>query len=770
MSDLPIYRNSNESIESRVKDLLDRMNIDEKIAQLRNLVCPWDDFTHKSKGEIVITDKMKAAICDYGYGALQCLLRTDFWSQKDLSTGFNRAEGAELVNRIQKLAVEKTRLGIPLLLMDDARHGQQGIGTTMFPAGIALGSTWNKELLHRIGNVVGRELRRGGQTVSIGPHLNVTRDPRWSRMEETYGEDPFLVGQLGASYVKGLQAETPDGLVRAVAAMIMFGGMGSAENGQDARCIHAGKRELHEVLLRPFEAAVKAGTLGAMASYCAIDGVPCHANRELLTDILRNEWGFRGFIESDCHGLIYLNAWHNVACNLSQAAAMGVKAGLDLDLHLETQDVYGEPLKKALDEGRVSIEDIDILVSRLLSVKFRLGLFENPFADPDESVAVGNCPEHQAISLDAARQCMILLKNDNNTLPLKRDIKSVAVIGPNADDPGNQMGDYTPPIPREKVATLLDGVRACVSEDTHIHYARGCGIKDPSTAGFKEALSAAEKSDVAIVAIGGSSKREYSHSASEVGTGIINETIQMSDIDCGEGNDRISLDLPEQQLALVQEIKKLGIPIVVVLIHGRPISIPEIDDIADAIVDAWYPGPQGGQAVAEVIFGEYNPAGRLPISIPRHVGQLPVFYNTHRPPRHDCVDMTSKPLYQFGYGLSYTRFEYSNLTLRNDKIKVGETATVSVDVTNTGKIPGDEVVQMYIKDYFSSLVRPELELKGFERIHLAAGQTKRVPFAITEEHLCFYDIQKGWIVEPGDFTIMIGGHIGECLETQLTVE
>lgn len=764
-----MYKDAKQSIDTRVKDLLGRMSAEDKIAQLRNLVCAWSDFTHKIQGNIVITEKMKSAICDFGCGALQCLLRTDFWSKKDINTGFNRREGAELVNRIQKLAVENTRLGIPLLLMDDTRHGQQGIGTTLFPAGIALGGTWNKQLLNRIGDAVGEELRSQGQTVSIGPHLNVTRDPRWSRMEETYGEDPFLAGELGAAYVKGLQAETLDGHVRAVAAMIMFGGMGSAENGQDTREIHAGTREIHEVLLRPFQAAVKAGALGAMASYCAIDGIPCHSSRELLTEILRNQWGFRGFIESDGLGLLYLNTWHCVAPDLESAAALGVKAGLDLDLYIDPNCVYAESLTNALAKGLVSIEDIDVLVARLLGVKFRLGLFENPYANHDEAAAVGHSPEHKTLAVEAARQCVILLKNNNNVLPLRKDIKSVSVIGPNADDPGNQMGDYTPPIARNEVITILDGVRNCVSDETVIHYARGCGIKDPSSAGFEEALTAARKSEVAILAIGGSSKREYSHTVSEVGTGVIDKTIQLSDIDCGEGEDRASLDLLGRQLALVEEISKCGIPIIVVLIHGRPISIPRIDEIADGILDAWYPGEQGGQAVAEVIFGDYNPAGREPISIPRHVGQLPVFYNTHRPLRHNCVDMTCEPLYPFGFGLSYTRFDYSNIRIKDAKIKVGQQTEVSIDVTNTGGMAGDEVVQMYVRDEFSSLVRPALELKGFERIHLAPGMTKTVTFEISREHLCFYDPQKGWVVEPGDFVIMIGGNSKDYLVITLTV-
>lgn len=772
-ADSPAYRDRTLGVEERTSDLLKRMTVEEKVAQLRNLFCPWPEFTHKERGRLVVTEKLRSVLSGPGVGALQGLVRTDFWTQRTLESGFNRREGAEIVNIVQRLAIENSRLGIPLLLMDDSRHGQHGIGATVFPCGITLSCAWNPSLLKRVGNAIGRELRSQGQTVAIAPHLNLARDPRWSRMEETYGEDPFLAGRLGAAFVTGLQDEGEQRALQAIAAVCMFGGMGDCEGGQDGRPVHVGRRELKEVLLRPFAAAVKAGALGAMASYSDVDGVPCHANKELLSDILRGEWGFRGFIEADGNGVHYLHSRWGVAADLTEAAAMGIRTGLDMDLYVEktkSYEVYAEALPDALQRGLVSMEDIDRSVTRILRVKFMLGLFENPYADPDQAVCVARSAEHLGLALEAAREGIVLLKNDKGILPLSKKIGSIAVIGPSADDPGNQLGDYTPATPRENVITILDGIRARVSPDTKVRYARGCGIKDPSREGFTEAIAAAGQSDLVVVAVGGSSKREYKHTFNDVGTGVVDGHVKISDIDCGEGITRATLNLLGVQRELLEEIKQTGKPVVVVLIHGRPVSIPHVAEIADAVIDAWYPGEQGGTAVAEVLFGDYNPAGRLSVSVPRHVGQLPVYYNTRRPRRRDYIDMPTAPLYPFGHGLSYTTFTYENLQATPDAIPVDGTATVSVDVTNTGKIAGDEVVQMYVRDEHSSVVRPLLELKGFERVHLAPGESRQVAFSVGWDELCFCGPDMDWVVEAGEFTIMIGGNSVQHLTALLTVQ
>lgn len=765
---LPCYRDPARSVDDRTKDILSRMTVEEKLAQLRILVCPWKDFALKDAGRPILTDKFKSQLCGTGVGALQCLVRGDVWTRRTLETGFNRREGAELINEAQRQAIENSRLKIPLLIIEDCRHGLPVLGATQFPCGIAQAASWNRDLLKSIGGAIGAEMRSQGVTVSIGPNLCLARDPRWGRMEETYGEDPWLAGRLGAAYIQGLQEETPQGAVRAVAAMIFLGGMGDGENGLDARPVRMGKRELKEIVLRPFAMGARAGALGVMASYSDIDGIPCHANRELLTDILRTDFGFKGFVQGDGDGLWYLWKWHGIAQNLEEAAAAAARAGLDMDLYLEGHDVYGEPLRKALERGLVSVADIDVLVYRVLRVKFSLGLFEQPYSCPEESERIARSKTHVSLSLDAARQCITLLKNENSVLPLKKGkIRSIAVIGPHADNIYNQLGDYTPFVRRESVVTLLDGIRAMAPEGCVVRYARGCGIRDASKAGFPQAIATAQQSDVAVIAIGTSSNR-YVGKATDEAIAAANQMSASPEMDCGEGNDRVTLELLGAQKELVDEIEKTGKPIVVVLIHGRPICMPEVVERADAIVDAWYPGEQGGAAIAEALFGKYNPAGRLPVSIPRHSGQLPVFYNTHRPARKGYIEMSSAPQYQFGYGLSYTSFRYDNLSITPDNIPTNGSTIVSVDVTNIGSMVGDEVVQLYIRDEYSSMVRPERELRGFERIHLQTGETRRVEFPVGPEALCFYGIDMEWVVEPGEFSIMVGPNANQCLNGILT--
>jgi beta-glucosidase len=760
------YKDKNLPIDERVKDLLGRMTLEEKIGQLNQPVGvkSWQ----RDGSQLSITEEFKKLIADHGIGSLYGVLRADPWTGVTLETGLSPREGAEAINMIQRFAIENTRLGIPLLFTEECSHGHMAIGSTTFPVPLAMGSTWNPDLMRRIMQATAAETRAQGCTQTLSPIVDVSREPRWGRTEETFGEDPFLCSVMGAAAVEGLQGESLN-TNQTIAATLKHFVHGMPEAGRNTAPSHTGPRELREVFLAPFKAGVKAGARCVMSSYNEIDGVPCSANRELLTTILREEWGFDGYVISDLGSVEQLHVPHFIAENLSMAAAKALLAGVDVELGAVA---YREPLLQAVHNGIVSEEMIDQAVARLLRLKFALGLFENPYGDPDLAERIVGCQAHKDLARQAARECIVLLKNERDLLPLPKDLKSIAVIGPNAANAYNLLGDYTSPQMFGKVVTILDGIKAKVSPNTVVRYARGCGIRDTSRKGFEEAVKIARESDVAIVAVGGTSARGFGPDVFDPVSGAaLPGACLESDLECGEGLDRASLDLAGVQMDLVKEICATGTPVVVVLVNGRPYSINWIAQNVPAIIEAWYPGEQGGNGVADVLFGDYNPAGRLPISIPKSVGQLPIYYSARRSARQNpYVDMDGDPLYPFGFGLSYTKFEYSNLRLSSSEIRIGETATVSVDVTNVGGVAGDEVVQLYIRDNIASVTRPMKELKGFQRLHFQPGETKTVSFSITPEMLQILDLDMQWRVEPGIFTIMVGPNSIDLAEILLEVK
>ena len=756
-------------VEERINSLLRQMSVDEKIYQLKNLNCPTERHSLKRDGDVRLTDELVEEIPKHGL--LQNLLRSDFWSQKGLDNGFNRREAARVANMAQKVALEATRLKVPLLLTDNSRHGVCTIDSTIFPIGSAQGSSWNRSLTEKIGDAVGRELRSQGLHVSIGPHLNLARDPRFGRVEECISEDPILAGELGVSYINGLQRKDAQGYIQAAAAMIMYAGMGFSENGLDGRPVNVCQRDLLERLLAPFRSAVqKANVLAAMASYSSINGVPCHGNNDLINGQLKEEWGFQGFIESDSTGIHRLHGRHNVAASVLDACAMALNAGVDVDLY-SNDGAYEHQLRQALDQSLVSIEAVDESVRRVLRVKFLLGLFENPYVDEGVAEISARNPEHQQLAKQAARESIVLLENKNNILPLdKTRYKSIALIGPFADDIDNVLGDYHAPLRDSNTVTMLDALRTTLGDGVRINYSRGYGVKQPKDEQlFNEALDAVKASELAIITIGGSSKREYSHKGSAVGSGIITDAVMDSDIDTGEGFDRVTLQLLGAQNEFIDAARQVGIPLVIVFVHGRAMCIENAANKSDALLDVFFPGERGPEAIIDCIFGEFSPSGRLPVTLPRHEGQLPCYYNTLRPARKHCIDMTSVPLYAFGYGLSYTSFAYTNLALSKDEIGIDEASTVSFDLENSGNMDAYEVVQVYIRDEYSSVVRPMLELKCFDKVFLKSKERRRLSFDIGPEQLAFYDQDMNYTVEPGDFTIMVGNNPDQLQSISLKV-
>lgn len=753
--------------EERAAQLLAQMTTEEKVGQLVQLF-GWKVYEKKG-ARITLTDSFQAAVRRGQVGSLYGTLRADPWTQVTLESGLSPREGAELMNAIQRCAVEQSRLGIPLLFGEECSHGHMAIGATVFPVPLAMGSAWNVDLYRQVCEAVAAETRSQGGAAVYSPVLDIVRDPRWGRTEECFGEDPYLVSRYGVAAVQGLQGERLDRDDRVLATIKHFAAYGSSEGGRNAGPVHLGLRELLEVDLVPFRKAVEAGALSVMTAYNEIDGIPCTANPWLLRQVLREQWGFRGFVITDCGAVDMLCRGHDTAENGEQAAVMALQAGVDMEM---SGVMFGTYLLKAVQEGKVDERLVDEAARRILCVKFRLGLFDRPYVDPERAARIIGCREHIELARRMAQESIVLLKNEAQTLPLSKQIGKIAVIGPNADNIYNQLGDYTSPQPRSKVVTVLDGIRQALGDDTgeRVLYAPGCRIRGDAREGFDRAVACAGQADAVVMVLGGSSARDFGEGTIDLRTGASVVTEQpWSDMDCGEGIDRASLSLSGVQLELVQEIHKLGKPMVVVYINGRPIAEPWIDEHVHAIVEAWYPGQEGGHAVADVLFGDVNPSGKLTISVPRDAGQLPVYYNGKRTRGKRYLEMDLEPLYPFGFGLSYTQFSYSGLVIAPDVIPPDGEAVVQVNVTNTGAFAGAEVVQLYVTDVVSSVTRPEKELKGFEKIMLQPGETKTVRFRINAEHLQLIGADYRPVVEPGTFRIMVGTNSKEGICGTLTV-
>ena len=653
---------------------------------------------------------------------------------------------------MQRHAVEHTRLGIPLLFCEETPHGHMAVGTTVFPTGIGQASTWNPALLEQMGEVMGKEIRLQGAHIGYGPVLDIARDPRWSRVEETMGEDPYLSGRLGSAVVKGMQKNV-------CATLKHLAAYGIPQGGHNAATAEVGTNRLLSDYLPSFEKAICEGKAqSVMTSYNTIDGLPCSANRWLLQKVLRNSWNFKGVVFSDLNAVNAIYATQHVAADPAEAAALALKAGVDIDLGGYN---YGGFLKEALQRGLVEEVDIDRAVRHVLQLKYDLGLFDNPYVDEALAEAEVGTKENAQLAKQVALESAVLLKNDG-ILPFGDHINKVAVIGPNADNMYNQLGDYTAPQDPDRIVTMLEGIRE--KGRAEVLYAKGCAIRDENDADIDEAVRTALKADVVVLVVGGSSARDFKTSYEETGAAIVDEHI--SDMDCGEGYDRSTLMMLGKQEELMQSIYAIGKPVVTVYIQGRPLDMNLANEKSNALLTLWYPGMEGGSALADILWGDYNPSGHLPISIPRSVGQIPVYYS--QPAMGDYVEESSKPLFPFGYGLSYTQFEYSelkveSLPMSSQQRSVGERGSiadtickVTCQVTNIGHCDGDEVVQLYVRDEVASVAPASKLLKGFQRIHLNKGETKQVVFYLTERDLSVYSTKKGWHYEPGEFTFMIG--------------
>ena len=753
------YQNPQLSVEERVNDLIQRMTLEEKVGQLRCTLA-WNYYTIKGK-EVIPSESFKQDIAEGHIGMLWGTYRADPWTQKSLENGLNPELAAKAGNALQKYVIENTRLGIPLFLAEEAPHGHMAIGTTVFPTGFGMAATWNPSLIERVGEVIGQEIRLQGGHISYGPVLDLAREPRWSRVEETMGEDPVLAGELGSAMVKGLGGGDLSKPWSTIATLKHFIGYGTTESGQNGGITVAGSRELRESFLPPFKKAIDAGALSVMTSYNSLDGIPSTASKALLTDLLRNEWGFRGFVVSDLYSVDGIFGTHRVARNKQEAGVMALKAGVDADLGA----LAFAPLVDAVKKGLVSDEEINHALANILRLKFEMGLFENPYVDVEKAQKQVRSDSNKNVALVTAREVITLLKNEGNTLPLSKKTK-VLVCGPNADNVYNMLGDYTSPQEDGNMKTILSGIRTKLPA-AQVEYVKGCAVRDTSESNISGAVEAAHRADVIIVAVGGSSARDFKTSYKETGAAVT-DSKTISDMDCGEGFDRATLTPLGHQMELLKALKATGKPLVVIYIEGRPMDKSWAAQNADALLTAYYPGQEGGTAIADVLFGDYNPAGRLPVSVPANIGQLPVYYNKKPPMPHDYVEMSARPLYPFGYGLSYTTFKYDNLQVK----KQGPTAfEVSLKVTNTGQYDGDEVVQLYLHDEFASTAQPLKQLKKFQRIFIPKGETRDITFTLEAEDLSIINADMKCVVEPGDFTIMIGSSSDNILlQETITVE
>ena len=738
------YQNPKLTVEQRVNDLVSRMTLQEKVGQLRCTLA-WNYYTIKGKN-VEPSELFKKDIAEGQIGMLWGTYRADPWTQKSLEYGLTPELAAKAGNALQKYVIEHTRLGIPLFLAEEAPHGHMAIGTTVFPTGFGMAATWNPTLIEKTGEVIGQEIRLQGGHISYGPVLDLAREPRWSRVEETMGEDPVLAGELGAAMVKGLGGGILSKPYSTIATLKHFIGYGTTEAGQNGGITIAGARELQESFLPPFKKAINAGALSVMTSYNSLDGIPSTCSKALLTDLLRTQWGFNGFVVSDLYSIDGIHGTHRVAETKQQAGVMALKAGVDADLGALA---FGR-LEDAVQKGIVTEAEIEVAVKRILKMKFEMGLFEHPYVDAAQAKQLVRSDNNKAVALQVAREVITLLKNQNHVLPLSKN-KKVLVCGPNADNVYNMLGDYTAPQEDGNVKTILAGIRSKLPA-SQVTYVKGCAVRDTTASNIDEAVAAAKEADVIVVAVGGSSARDFKTSYKETGAAVT-DSKTISDMDCGEGFDRATLTPLGHQMQLLKALKATGKPLVVVYIEGRPMDKSWAAQHADALLTAYYPGQEGGTAIADVLFGDYNPAGRLPVSVPANVGQIPVYYNKKPPLPHDYVEMSARPLYAFGYGLSYTTFKYDNLNVE----ETGDTQfKVTFTVTNTGDMDGDEVVQLYLHDEFASTAQPMMQLKKFSRIFIPKGETKQVSFTLEAEDLEIVDQEMNHVVETGDFTVMIG--------------
>lgn len=708
---LEIYNDRSRTIGDRVRDLIGRMTIEEKVGQMLQI-----SYNSTSVEE------------------------AEEWVSKKCVGSFLHVLG-DNARHLQRLAMD-TRLGIPMVFGIDAVHGHSlKNGATIFPSQLSMACSWNPELVEEAGRVTAREVAADGLHWTFSPILCLGRDLRWGRINETFGEDPYLTGVLAAAIIQGYQGKDLSDHDSILACAKHYIAYGEATGGRDAYDTQISSRKVREVFLPPFRMAVDAGCATFMSAYQSIDGTPVTSNRKMLRSILKDELNFEGFVVTDWDNTAGLVRNQMVAADMDAAVKKAVESGNDMIMY--TKEFY-ESAIKLVKEGSLSESFIDDAVGRILTVKFKMGLFDGR-ADTaaDQSMCSIGCPEHLDTNLKLTRESIVLLENKKHTLPLKNDIKRLAVIGPNADDIQAQFGDWTflshpdpkpGVVPKLHVHTVLNGIRELAEKrNIEVVYHKGCDIMDAKNQDISGAVECAASSD-AIIAVVGDCLAQY-----------------------GEFKDRADLNLSGSQQKLLEELKACGRPLIVVLVNGKPLSVPWLAQNADALLETFNSGLFGGKAVAEVIFGEINPSGRLPISFPYHSGQLPVYYN-QLPGWHGgkYMDMPENPLYSFGYGLSFTHFEYSNLRLSGTSCTASDTVIASVDVTNTGEMDGSEVVQLYVRDMVSSVVTPIRQLKGFAKVEIKAGETRVIDIPVRICELCIVNEDEKYIVEAGEFEIMVG--------------
>ena len=730
-----LYHDSNAPVSARVADLLSRMTLEEKAGQLRcifgwpcvELSAPSSRQSAKQADRWQISDSFRQQMRQAPIGMLWGTFRADPWTQRSLTEGLTPHTAATMANALQRYAVDSTRLGIPLLLAEEAPHGHMAIGTTVFPTGLGMAATFDTTLIRQVGERTAREIRAQGGHISYGPVLDLARDPRWSRIEETFGEDPVLTAAMGAAMVRGACRYTLPTLKHFVA-------YGTTLGGQNGASASIGRRDLTANYMPPFRAAIDAGAASVMTSYGAIDGIPSTTNPWLYNKVLRDDWNFHGTVVSDLYSInVVCNTLH-AAPTLRTAAVMALRAGIDIDLGAQAYALLPEAVRR----GEVSETLLDSACARVLRQKFEIGLFEHPYVRQ----TVHTQPD-RILARRVAEESVTLLKN-NGVLPLRRG-QRIALVGPNADNAYNMLGDYTAPQPESAVVTVREGLESLGFE---VDYVKGCAIRDTTMSDIAAAVCVARAADVTVAVVGGSSARDFRTSYEQTGAAsAVQATV--SDMESGEGFDRMTLDLLGDQLRLLQALKATGKPLVVVYIEGRPLNKNWADNQADALLTAYYPGMEGGTAVAGVLSGDVNPSGRLPMSVPRSVGQLPVYYNRPLPEAHDYVEGSARPLYPFGYGLSYTTF-------RIDSVNLSSAGTVSMKVTNSGQRDGAEVVQLYVRPEQTATVQPVKRLAQFCRLHLKAGETRSVRFTLTANDQSYVTPEGRWETSPGGITVMVG--------------
>ncbi|MEZ0297206.1 MAG: beta-glucosidase BglX [Candidatus Methylacidiphilales bacterium] len=724
-----------------INDLLGRMTLEEKIGQL-NLLMPSGSVPTGS----VVNYDVESSIRRGNVGAVFGVI------------------GVEKVKRVQELAVNESRLKIPLMFGSDIIHGYK----TTFPIPLALASSWNLEMIERSARVAATEATADGLCWNFSPMVDISRDPRWGRVAEGAGEDPYLGSRIASVMVRGYQGDRLEANNTMMACVKHFALYGTSEGGRDYNTTDMSRIMMYEYFLPPYKAAIDAGAGSIMCSFNEIDAIPATANKWLLTDLLRNQWGFKGFVVSDATAVQELVV-HGIG-DLQSVSAKALKAGVNMDM---VSEAFVGTLKKSVEEGKVSVEEIDRACRGILEAKYKLGLFEDPYRYIDAARADKEVLSESKKS-DAryfATRSMVLLKNDKQTLPLRK-AGTIALVGPLANNKADMLGNWAVNSNPNLAVSILEGIRNAVPQDVHILYSKGANISDdpifnknvnylvgkwievdpiPPETLLSQAREAAEKADVVVAVVG--------------------EAAEMS----GESASRSDISLPESQRKLLQELAKTGKPLVVVLMSGRPLAIPKEADLATSLIMAWFPGQEAGNAVADVLFGDYNPSGKLTMSFPRAVGQIPIYYNhknTGRPQvsgvtmkfLSNYLDVSNDPLFPFGYGLSYTTFSYSDVTLSDSSLKPGQTITATVNVTNIGKYDGTETVQLYIRDIVGSVTRPVKELKGFQQIALKSGETRNVTFTISPDDLRFYNAELQYVTEPGDFKLFIGTNSSDVKE------